>query len=152
MLAVSLGRWFSEFEEYDPAIEGSGVPVYAAATGTVLETGPDGSGLGRVKIKLQDGSTGFYDHLDPEHILVETGDSVLNDTKIGYLEDDKKHLHLERRPGNGVIVTNPLPFFKPIIRNTFVNWNGGKNTSYDDEYEWQGDIWTDPLIQPSTGY
>jgi murein DD-endopeptidase MepM/ murein hydrolase activator NlpD len=148
---MDLGRYYSRFEEYNPSVERSGVPVYAATNGNVVGVELY-KGLGRVKISLPDGSTGFYDHLDPEHIMVRLGDPVSNDTTIGYLEVTEKHLHLERRPGNGVTVTNPLPFFEPTVRNSFLNWPKNERTRYNLEYEWQGGIWVNPLIQPDTSY
>lgn len=162
---MDFGRRADLFEEYDPSKDGSGVKVYAATMTTVnvLEKTLY-RGLGRIKISLSDGSTGFYDHLDPDYMLVEPGDSVSNDTPIGYLEETERHVHLERRPYNDGYITNPLPFFESTIRNSFVNWNSeiedSVRTRYDDKYKWPLDPgagvprqnWKDPLIQPETSY
>ena len=136
---------------YDPDEANSGIPVYAATNGSVRNAGNDASGHGRVEITLNDGSIGYYDHLDKTYLKVNSGDPVQDDTVIGYLEDNERHLHLERRLLDNT-VTNPLPYFSSDLRNTIINWPSTAGTRYDQSYEWKGGIWTNPLNQPDTSY
>jgi murein DD-endopeptidase MepM/ murein hydrolase activator NlpD len=140
---LDFGVYHNRFEPFN-AESGTGIPVYAAAFGTVIQVGTDAGGLGRVEISFGGGLVGFYDHLERSNFPVTSG-PVTPDTIIGYLEVTQKHLHLELR--EGVTVLNPLPYFADGPRNIMLNWNSTNLTRYQSDWRW-----FNPLEQPSTTY
>ncbi|MCP4356833.1 MAG: M23 family metallopeptidase, partial [Chloroflexi bacterium] len=135
-----------EFQSHDPNNpDPTGTPVYASTSGDILRAENDTRGHRRVIISLNDGSFGYYDHLEHER----GSGHVEPDDIIGYLEKEEQHVHLERRVNNRP--TNPLPFFEAITRNEIVNWPRGPRTTYPEHY-WQGNWWRDPLLQPDSPF
>jgi RHS repeat-associated protein len=140
---LDFGVYSNRFEPFN-AESGTGIPVYAAAFGTVIRVGADAGGLGRVEISFGGALVGYYDHLERGNFPVTSG-PVTPDTIIGYLEVTQKHLHLELR--EGVTVLNPLPYFAAGPRNIMLNWNSTNLTRYQSDWRW-----FNPLEQPPTTY
>jgi murein DD-endopeptidase MepM/ murein hydrolase activator NlpD len=123
----------------------SGTPVYAGLNGIVLDSKTlDTEGFGQVKISLSDGTTAWYQHLDPSSIKVSNPNPVGPDTIIGYLETTQRHVHLEKRTSI-ISVENPLPYFEPGLRNILIQNHHGQydQTTYVAGYP------NHPLGQPA---
>jgi murein DD-endopeptidase MepM/ murein hydrolase activator NlpD len=104
------GRWGAFHYGIDIA-NAIGTPIVAAADGTVIEAGPaTGFGLW-VRIKLDDGETNVYGHVDT--ILCKQGQRVQAGQKIATMGNrgfsTGPHLHFEVWDANDRKI-NPLPW------------------------------------------
>ncbi|MGL4304996.1 MAG: M23 family metallopeptidase [Mycobacteriaceae bacterium] len=89
-----------------------GTPVYAAADGTVIDSGPTDSGFGQwVRIKHYDGTITLYGHI--ETYLVKVGQQVTAGDQIATIGNrgysTGPHLHFEVWL-NGTDKSDPLPW------------------------------------------
>ena len=82
-----------------------GTPIYAAASGTVLfaRYGWNGGYGNLIILQHPNGTKTFYAHIEPNGIVVTTGDSVEQGQVIGHVGETGHafgpHLHFEVRGG-----------------------------------------------------
>jgi murein DD-endopeptidase MepM/ murein hydrolase activator NlpD len=105
-------RWGSSHAGLDIA-NTNGTPVYAAASGTVIDSGP-ASGFGLwVQVRHEDGSTSTYGHIN--ETLVEVGQRVQAGQQIATVgnrgQSTGPHLHFETTDPGGAKV-NPTQWLQ----------------------------------------